>query len=64
MRIERYGRYWAVYDHDGNLVAVTVYKKGAVEVVDRLSLSWAELADAIAQAGMTIEEWYGRRLAA
>ena len=36
---ERYGgRHWAVYDGDNSLVAVTVYKKGAVEVVRRLKL--------------------------
>lgn len=36
MEIEKYGsRFWAVWD--GNeLVCVTVYKKGAVEVVNRL----------------------------
>ena len=37
MRIEKYGRrFWAVYD-GGELVAVTVYKKGAKEIVRRLS---------------------------
>jgi hypothetical protein len=30
-------RYWAVYDDDGELVCVTVYKKGAKEVVRRLT---------------------------
>ena len=25
-------RFWAVYDKDNSLVAVTVYKKGAIEV--------------------------------
>ena len=34
---ERYSdRHWAVYDGTGGLVAVTVYKKGAAEVVKRL----------------------------
>lgn len=33
----RYGRFWAVYDPAGGLVCVTVYKKGAAEVVRRLS---------------------------
>jgi hypothetical protein len=32
-------RYWAVYDDDGELVCVTVYKKGAKEVVRRLSIA-------------------------
>lgn len=37
MKIERYGsRNWAVYDNSGELVCVTVYKKGAKEVVRRL----------------------------
>ncbi len=33
----RYGRFWAVYDPAGSLVCVTVYKKGAAEVIRRLS---------------------------
>ncbi len=37
LRIERRGRYWAVYDQDV-LVCVTVYKRGASEVVRRLRL--------------------------
>lgn len=37
MRIEHYGRrFWAVYDEAGELVCVTVYRKGAEEVVRRL----------------------------
>ncbi len=35
--IEKYGRrYWAVRDEGGDLVAVTVYRKGAREVARRL----------------------------
>lgn len=38
MHIERYvRRNWAVYDADGELVVVAVYKKGAMEVVRRLT---------------------------
>lgn len=37
MKIEKWGRFWAVYDADGVLVCVCVYKKGAMEVVRRLS---------------------------
>ena len=38
MKIERYGsRHWAVYDEKGALVCVTVYKRGAREVVRRLT---------------------------
>mgnify|MGYP001575087272 FL=1 len=36
MRIEKYGRFFAVYDGTV-LVCVTVYRKGAREVVQRLS---------------------------
>lgn len=36
MTIEKYGRYWAVYEADGMLVCLTVYKKGALEVLRRL----------------------------
>jgi len=38
MTIERYKRtrFWAVYDADGELVCVCVYRKGAEEVVRRL----------------------------
>ncbi len=35
-RIIRRGRFWVVKDPDGSLVCVTVYKKGALEVVRRL----------------------------
>jgi len=38
MTITRYGktRFWAVWDTDGTLIAVCVYKKGAEEVLRRL----------------------------
>ena len=36
MSIVKYGRYWKVLDTDGALVCLTVYKKGAAEVVRRL----------------------------
>ena len=36
-RIARRGRCWEVRDAAGDLVCLTVYKKGAVEVVRRLS---------------------------
>jgi hypothetical protein len=36
--IKPYGsRYYAVYDPQGELVCVTLYKKGALEVVRRLT---------------------------
>ena len=36
MRLTKYGRFWAIYATDGTLICVTVYKKGALEVVRRL----------------------------
>ena len=37
MRIEKHGRAWAVYDEADELVCLTVYLKGALEVVRRLT---------------------------
>lgn len=38
MNIQKYGRrFFGVYDERGELVCVTVYKKGAQEVVRRLA---------------------------
>ena len=37
MRIMRYGRYWAVYEGENELVCLCVYKKGAKEVLRRLT---------------------------
>ena len=37
MTIEKRGRFWAVLDAGGVLVCLTVYRKGAREVVRRLS---------------------------
>ena len=37
MKLEKYGRFWAVYDEQNTLICVTVYKKGAQEVIRRLS---------------------------
>jgi hypothetical protein len=44
VRIEAYGRHWAVYDAGGDLVCLAVYRKGAREVVRRLSKRHGELA--------------------
>lgn len=38
-QISRRGRLWEVRDAAGDLVCLTAYKKGAVEVVRRLSAS-------------------------
>ena len=48
MRIARYGntRYWAVYASDGALICITMYRKGAAEVVRRLQ-----------QALETVQQW-------
>lgn len=35
--VSRYKRYWAVRDGDGALICVCVYRRGAAEVVRRLS---------------------------
>ena len=35
LSLHRYGRFWAVYDQD-ILVVVTVYRRGALEVIRRL----------------------------
>ncbi len=35
LRLRKYGQFWAVYDLDDTLVVVTVYKKGAMEVIKR-----------------------------
>lgn len=39
MRINRWkhSRHWAVYDDQNNLVCICVYKRGALEVLKRLS---------------------------
>ena len=37
MQIVRRGRFWAVHDGAGQLICVAVYRKGAREVVRRLS---------------------------
>ena len=45
MEIVRRGRFWAVHDGAGLLVCVAVYKKGAAEVVRRLSPAVEETAE-------------------
>jgi len=37
MSIRKYGRSWAVLDANGTLVCLCVYRKGAEEVVRRLT---------------------------
>ena len=39
MKIARFKRFWAVHDAAGILVCLCVYKKGATEVVRRLTYS-------------------------
>ena len=37
MSLQKYGRFWAVYEGE-ELICITVYKKGAMEVMRRLNL--------------------------
>ena len=37
MNIQNYGRFFTVYDSAGELICVTVYRKGAREVVRRIA---------------------------
>ena len=45
LRLERYRRFWAVYDGP-QLLCVTVYKKGAVSVIDTVNALRRTLAKA------------------
>ncbi|WP_313559094.1 hypothetical protein [Ruminiclostridium cellobioparum] len=49
MRLEKYRdtRYWAVFDDTDELICLTVYRKGAQEVIRRLSLSPAGATSAV-----------------
>jgi len=47
MSIRRKGRYWEVLDDDQTLVCLTVYRKGACEVVRRLQLPVNGLSPAV-----------------
>jgi len=51
MEIVRRGRFWAVHDGAGQLVCLAVYRKGAQEVVRRLSPAPATLDTSLEQAG-------------
>jgi hypothetical protein len=44
-QIARRGRFWEVRDAAGDLICLTAYKKGAVEVVRRLSASQSARVD-------------------
>lgn len=47
MKLKKYGtRYWAVYDDNGQLICVTVYKKGANEVMRRLNEVYQSFSNA------------------
>ena len=37
--VRRYGRHWEVRDPAGEIVCLTVYRRGAAEVVRRLKLN-------------------------
>jgi hypothetical protein len=53
MTIKRYGRYWAVLDADGSLMCLTVYRKGAAEVVRRLQQAWEAMQQGQETNGFT-----------
>ena len=36
MEIKKYRNYWALYDEGGEIICVTIYKKGAIEVKKRI----------------------------
>ena len=37
MNIQNYGRFFAVHDSAGELICITVYRKGAAEVIRRIA---------------------------
>jgi hypothetical protein len=45
MTITRHNRFWKVLDTDGTLICLTVYRKGAEEVVRRLQAHTAAPQD-------------------
>lgn len=49
LQIVRRGRFWAVHDGAGQLVCVAVYRKGAREVVRRLSPAPVSSAPAVGE---------------
>lgn len=46
MSIIKWGRFFAVYDENKNLVCICVYKKGAKEVIRRLETTRNAIAKA------------------
>ena len=44
MTMKKFGRFWAVYDGE-QLVCLTVYKKGAAEVIRRLTTNSCKECD-------------------
>ena len=50
--IHRRERYWQVLDAAGELVCLTVYKRGAQEVVRRLAAGQAQLSPRLASGVM------------
>lgn len=43
MTITKHGRFFALRDERGELIAVTVYKKGALEIIRRLEAAQGEV---------------------
>jgi hypothetical protein len=47
LTLQKYGRFWAVYEQH-TLIVVTVYRKGALEVMKRLTtLRSSEIAEEV-----------------
>ena len=44
MTITKHGRFFALCDAEGELIAITVYKKGALEIIRRLNAGAAVAA--------------------
>jgi len=54
--VRRYGRHWEVRDPAGDVVCLTVYRRGAAEVVRRLKLNLASsLVSDLVHAGLPNE---------
>ena len=52
--IKRRNRYWEVLDESGDLVCLTVYKRGAEEVVRRIGA--LDSVAGVARAGIALEK--------
>ena len=37
MKIRKRGKFWAVFDDNGRLICLAIYRKGALEVIKKLT---------------------------